>query len=249
MWSTPTPRAIATPTASARRTDACSTVVCPEGSFNYVRNSVKAVVDAYDGDVAFYRMPVEDPIADAWMSAFPDLFTAFDDMPEALRDHLRYPQDLFRVQTNMWARYQVSDPESLIIGTERWDVAQNPGRQVRVAAGTETTVGEDGLLVTREERVNPYYALMELPGEDEPSFVTLRSFVPFDENDDRRELEAFMVGETRPDGTSRLVSYEITSPDAPGPFSWPRRLHRTRRSRASSLCSTATARPSSSVIC
>ena len=187
------------------------------GSFNYVRNSVKAVVDAYDGDVAFYRMPVEDPLADAWMSAFPDLFTSFDDMPEALRDHLRYPQDLFRVQTNMWARYQVSDPESLIIGTERWDVAQNPGRQVRVAAGTETTVGEDGLLVTREERVNPYYALMELPGEDEPSFVTLRSFVPFDENDDRRELEAFMVGETRPDGTSRLVSYEITSPDAPGP--------------------------------
>ena len=58
---------------------------------------------------------------------------------------------------------------------------------------------------------------MELPGEDEPSFVTLRSFVPFDENDDRRELEAFMIGETRPDGTSRLVSYEITSPDAPGP--------------------------------
>ena len=138
-------------------------------------------------------------------------------LPEALRGHLRYPQDLFRVQTNMWARYQVSDPESLIIGTERWDVAQNPGRQVRVAAGTETTVGEDGLLVTREERVNPYYALMELPGEDEPSFVTLRSFVPYDENDDRRELEAFMVGETRPDGTSRLVSYEITSPDAPGP--------------------------------
>ena len=186
-------------------------------SFNYVRNSVKAVVDAYDGDVSFYRMPIEDPLADAWMSAFPDLFTDFDDMPAELRDHLRYPTDLFRVQTNMWARYQVSDPQSLIIGTERWDVAQNPGRQVRVAAGTETTIGEDGLLVTREERVDPYYALMELPGEDEASFVTLRSFVPFDENDDRRELEAFMVGETKADGTSRLVSYEITSPNAPGP--------------------------------
>lgn len=186
-------------------------------SFNYVRNSVKAVVDAYDGDVSFYRMSIEDPLADAWMSAFPDLFTDFDDMPAELRDHLRYPTDLFRVQTNMWARYQVSDPQSLIIGTERWDVAQNPGRQVRVAAGTETTIGEDGLLVTREERVDPYYALMELPGEDEASFVTLRSFVPFDENDDRRELEAFMVGETKADGTSRLVSYEITSPNAPGP--------------------------------
>jgi len=186
-------------------------------NFNYVRNSVKAVVDAYDGEVTFYRMPIEDPLVDAWQSAFPDLFTAFDDMPDDLRDHLRYPQDLFRVQTNMWARYQVSDPESLIIGTERWDVAQSPGREVRVASNTETTVDEDGFLVTREERIDPYYTLMELPGEDQPSWVTLRSFVPFDENDDRRELEAFMVGETRSDGTSRLVSYEITSPDAPGP--------------------------------
>ena len=108
----------------------------------------------------------------------------------------------------MWARYQVNDPESLILGTERWDVAQSPGREVRVAANTETTIDEDGFITTREERIDPYYALMDLPGEDAPSFVTLRSFVPFDENDDRRELEVFMVGETRNDGTSRLVSYE-----------------------------------------
>ena len=187
------------------------------GNYNYVRNSVKAVVDAYDGTVTFYRLPVDDPIVDAWQSAFPDLFTEFEEMPEELREHLRYPQDLFRVQTNMWARYQVSDPESLVLGTERWDVAQSPGRQVRVAADREITVDEDGIISDREERVDPYYALLNLPGEDEPSFVTLRSFVPFDEDDDRRELEAFMAGETRADGTSRLVSYEITSPDAPGP--------------------------------
>ena len=162
-------------------------------------------------------LPVDDPIVDAWQSAFPDLFTAFDEMPDELRDNLRYPQDLFRVQTNMWARYQVSDPESLVLGTERWDVAQSPGRQVRVAADREITVDEDGFITDREERVDPYYALLNLPGESEPSFVTIRSFVPFDENDDRRELEAFMVGETRTDGTSRLVSYEITSPDAGGP--------------------------------
>jgi len=187
-------------------------------SFNYVRNSVKAVVDAYDGDVHFYRMPIEDPIADAWASAFPDLFTPFADMPEALREHLRYPQDLFRVQTNMWARYQVSNPQSLIIGTERWDVAQNPGREVIVASGRVNTIDENtGLLVSREERIDPYYTLLRLPGEDDLSFVTIRSFVPFDENDDRRELEAFIVAETRPDGTSRMVSYEITSPNAPGP--------------------------------
>jgi uncharacterized membrane protein (UPF0182 family) len=185
-------------------------------SFNYVRNSVKAVVDAYDGDVTFYVMPVDDPIIEAWRGAFPDLFVDFDQMPDELRDHLRYPQDLFRVQTNMWARYQISDPESLVIGTERWAVAQNPGREVRVGA-SEDVIDEAGLVTSREERIDPYYTLLELPGEDQASFVSLRSFVPFDENDDRRELEAFMVAETRSDGTMRLVSYEITSPDAPGP--------------------------------
>ncbi len=187
-------------------------------SFNYVRNSVKAVVDAYDGDVSFYVMPVEDPIVEAWQQAFPDLFSPFDEMPLELRDNLRYPQDLFRVQTNMWASYQISNPQSLVIGTERWAVAQNPGR--RVIAGTTSEIVTDadtGLVTKREERIDPYYALMRLPGEEEPSYVTLRSFVPFDENDDRRELEAFMVGETRADGTSRLVTYEVTSPDAPGP--------------------------------
>lgn len=186
--------------------------------FNYVRNSVKAVVDAYDGDVTFYVMPVDDPVIEAWRSAFPDLFTDFDEMPEGLRDNLRYPQDLFRIQTNMWARYQVDNPVSLIVGSEDWAVAQNPGRQVIAGSTSETITDEDtGLSTSRERRVDPYYTLLELPGEDELSFVTLRSFVPFDENDNRRELEAFMIGETKPDGTSRLVSYEITSADAPGP--------------------------------
>ncbi len=185
-------------------------------SFNYVRNSVKAVVDAYDGDVTFYVMPVDDPIIGAWQGAFPDLFTDFDEVPDELRDHLRYPQDIFRVQTNMWARYQISDPESLVIGTERWAVAQNPGREVRVGS-SEDVIDETGLVTSREERIDPYYTLLELPGEDQASYVSLRSFVPFDENDDRRELEAFMVAETRADGTTRLVTYEITSPDAPGP--------------------------------
>ncbi len=188
------------------------------GSFNYVSNSVKAVVDAYDGTVALYVMPVDDPIIDAWRSAFPKLFTDFAEMPDEIKNHLRYPQDLFRVQTNMWATYQLSDPTAFIIGTGRWAVAQDPGRTVRAGGSAETTVDADtGVVTTREARIDPYYTLLELPGEDETSFVTLRTFVPFDENDDRRELEAFVAGETRPDGTSRLVSYEVTGSQAPGP--------------------------------
>ena len=185
--------------------------------FNYVRNSVKAVVDAYDGDVAFYVMPIEDPIIEAWRSAFPSLFSDFSEMPDELKEHLRYPQDLFRVQTNMYSTYQIENPVSLLVGTERWAVAQDPGRSVEAGGTVESSTDEQGLVSFREQRVSPYYTLLQLPGEDDPSFVTLRSFVPFDENDDRKELEAFMVGETRSDGSSRLVTYELTNSAAPGP--------------------------------
>ena len=184
---------------------------------NYIRNSVKAVVDSYDGGVTLYVMPVQDPIVAAWQSAFPDLFTDFSEMPEELRDHLRFPTDLFTVQTNMWAAYQVSEPVALIIGTERWAVAQDPGRSVLAGGTAEAVVGDRGLLTRRERRVPAYYSLIQLPGEEEASFVILRSFVPTSADDSRKELTGFMVGETRPDGTSRLVSYEMSHLLAPGP--------------------------------
>ena len=184
---------------------------------NYIRNSVKVVVDSYDGDVTLYVMPVQDPIIAAWQSAFPDLFTDFSEMPDELRDHLRFPTDLFTVQTNMWAAYQVSEPVALIIGTERWAVAQDPGRSVLAGGTAEAVVGDTGLLTRRERRVPAYYSLVQLPGEDEASFVVLRSFVPTSDDDSRKELTAFMVGETRADGTSRLVSYEMSNLLAPGP--------------------------------
>ena len=186
-------------------------------SFNYVRNSVKAVVDSYDGTVTFYVMPIDDPIIRAWRGAFPELFTDFDRMPAELRDHLRYPQDFFRVQTNMFARYQVVDPEALIIGTEAWAVAQDPGRTVQAGGTSEDRTDEFGVVTSREVRVDPYYTLLQLPGDEELSFVTLRTFVPFAEDDERKELEAFMVGETKPDGSSRLIGYEMNSASAPGP--------------------------------
>ncbi len=184
---------------------------------NYIRNSVKAVVDAYDGDVTLYVMPVDDPIIEAWRGAFSDLFTDFAEMPEGLRSHLRFPTDLFTVQTNMWSSYHVSEPEALIIGTERWAVAQDPGRSVAAGGTAESVVGETGVITRRERRVPAYYSLIELPGEQEASFVALRSFVPISDDDSRKELTGFMVAETRSDGTSRLVSYEMSNLLAPGP--------------------------------
>ena len=79
------------------------------GRFNYVRNSVKAVVDAYDGSVTFYVVDPTDPLIRSYQKAFPSLFTDGSKISDALRAHLRYPEDLFRVQTNMWGRYHIED--------------------------------------------------------------------------------------------------------------------------------------------
>ena len=192
---------------------------------------MKAVVDAYDGEVTFYRMPIEDPLVDAWQSAFSDLFTALDDMPDDLRDHLRYPK-IFRVQTNMWARYQVSDPESLIsVRSGGMSLKPRPRFGWRP---TETTVDEDGF---RHSRGTDRPVLHpDEPGRGSAELGDPSQLRAVRRNDDRRELEAFMVGETRSDGTSRLVSYEITSPMHRVRCWWRRQSLRTRRSPANFRC-------------
>ncbi|MEZ5180191.1 MAG: UPF0182 family protein, partial [Acidimicrobiales bacterium] len=96
-------------------------------SFNYARNSVKAVVDAYDGTVELYVMDTGDPIIRAYQKAFPDLFTPVSEAPEGLAEHFRYPEDLFRVQTQMWSRYHVSNPDTFYNGNDAWTVPQEPG--------------------------------------------------------------------------------------------------------------------------
>ena len=142
-------------------------------TFNYVRNSVKAVVDAYDGTVDFYVMPVDDPIIDAYRDAFPGLFKDFEEMPEDLQAHLRYPEDLFRIQTNSWAKYHVTEADSFYQGNDFWDVALDPGTGAATAERrrrrrTTTTTTEDSTPASRTDRIDPYYLFTKLPGADAP---------------------------------------------------------------------------------
>ena len=134
---------------------------------------MKVVVDAYDGTVDFYVMPVDDPIIDAYRDAFPGLFKDFEEMPEDLRSHLRYPEDLFRIQTTSWAKYHVTEADSFYQGNDFWDVARDPGTGTasRIAAGgssTTTTTTEDSTPASREDRIEPYYLFTKLPGADKP---------------------------------------------------------------------------------
>ncbi|MGQ0830966.1 MAG: UPF0182 family membrane protein [Microthrixaceae bacterium] len=184
------------------------------GNFNYARNSVKAVVDAYDGRVDFYVMPVKDPIIAAYRKAFPELFTDFAEMPLDLQDHLRYPEDLFRVQTNMWSRYHIDDPDSFYTGNDFWDVARDPGT-AGAGTGTQTTDSQGNVIATRDARIDPYYLFTQLPGSDKPEFILLRPFVPTSRGDDNQLLTAFMVGRSERDTYGKLQVFVMPRDNLP----------------------------------
>ena len=203
-------------------------------TFNYVRNSVKAVVDAYDGSVTLYLVDPNDPIAVAWSKAYPDLFSGAEDVPDELREHFRYPEDLFRVQTNLYGRYQFDDADQFFNRDAAWSVAQAPPVEPEGANNPtdDTTTSDGGASTDRAtqadtgdvaeanvERFEPYYTLFHAPGESgvEPTFSLLRPFVPFSSDDTRKELRGFMVVSSEPDSYGELVVYELSEPLPPGP--------------------------------
>ena len=187
-------------------------------TFNYVRNSVKAVVDAYDGTVDFYVMPVEDPIIEAYRDTFPRLFTDFEEMPEDLKAHLRYPEDLFRIQSNSWARYHVSEADSFYQGNDFWDVALDPGTggtRGGTAPSTTSTTTADSTPASRTGRIDPYYLFTKLPGATAPEFVLLRPFVPVRANDDSQLMTAFMVAKSDGESYGQLEVFTMPRSSLP----------------------------------
>jgi uncharacterized membrane protein (UPF0182 family) len=185
-------------------------------TFNYVRNSVKATVDAYDGTVTFYIVDPTDPIVTAWQKAFPSLFTARDQIPVELEAHFRYPEDLFRVQTNMYARYHVNDPQQFFQRDQFWSVAQEPPQTVDPGASQVTTSSTNNGITTtttRATRFSPYYTLLNLPGQAEPEFSLVRPFVPFSETDERKNLIAIMSVSSDPTSYGKLRVLSIKSPE------------------------------------
>ena len=193
--------------------------------FNYVRNSIKVVVDAYNGTVDFYIIDEVDPIAKVWQAAFPGMFKNSDQMPTGLDAHLRYPEELFRVQTAAYSKYRVESPEAFFGRTGAWSVAQAPiarprgGTVVAIDAtdGDTAAAQADLAIESSAERFVPYYSMLRSPGETEASFKLLRPFVPFSTDDSKRDLQAFMTASSDPQDYGALVAYEVTTPED-GPF-------------------------------
>lgn len=147
-----------------------------EGIGNYMRNSVKTVVDTYNGTVDFYVADADDPVVKAYASGFPGLFKPMEAMPDALRTHVRYPQDFFKVQAQMYATYHMQDPQ---VFYNKEDLLSIPIR----------TVEEE------ERQMEPYYTIMRLPGEANEEFVLLLPFTP----NNRDNMRAWLAA--RSDGT------------------------------------------------
>ncbi len=141
-----------------------------EGRFNYIRNSVKAVVDAYDGSVDFYVFEPDDPLVRTYGAIFPGLFKPREEMPESLRAHVRVPLDLFTVQTQMLLQYHMQDPVVFYNKEDQWDVP------------VQTSFG-------RSESLRPYYIVARLPGEEKEEFLLIQPFTP----DNRHNLVGWMA--------------------------------------------------------
>jgi uncharacterized membrane protein (UPF0182 family) len=132
---------------------------------NYVRNSVKVVIDAYEGTADFYVIDPTDPIIKAYEATFPSLFKPIDAMPAGLRAHLRVPVDLFDVQVGIYATYHITDPRVFFAREDVWDIPTVP-----IAPGSPPTP------------VQPYYVLFRLPGQSTPEFLLIMPFTPRNKN-------------------------------------------------------------------
>lgn len=194
-------------------------------SFNYVRNSVKAVVNAYSGDVTFYIVDSVDPIAKAWQAAFPKLFRPISEVDPELSAHFRYPEDLFRVQSNIYGKYQFDDATLFFNRDAAWSVAQAPPNApesssgVGVAATGIGAVDSATVLDANVLRFSPYYTIFHAPGavDKKGTFAMLRPFVPFSSDDSRKELRSIMVVSSDPATYGKITVFDLATPLPPGP--------------------------------
>jgi uncharacterized membrane protein (UPF0182 family) len=129
------------------------------GGLNYIRNSVKVVIDAHHGTTTFYLADPTDPIAASYTRIFPGMFVPIADMPASLRAHVRYPEDIFAIQSSVYATYHMTEPAVFYNREDQWEVP------------IIDDAGDAGPM-------QPYYTIMQLPGEAEPEFIQMLPFTP-----------------------------------------------------------------------
>ncbi len=153
---------------------------------NYVRNSVKVVTDAYDGSITFYLIDPEDAVANTYAAIFPALFTPIEKMPQSLREHLRYPVDLFKIQVSVYQTYHMQDPRVFYNKEDLWTIP------------VET-------YADAERNVEPYYVIMRLPGEKQEEFVLMLPFTPTQKDN----MITWLAARSDGDKYGKLIAYNF----------------------------------------
>jgi uncharacterized protein len=170
-----------------------------EGQANYIRNSVKAVVDAYDGTVTMYAYDEQDPLLKAWGKAFPGLFKSKAEIGDELEAHLRYPEDLFAVQADRYKSYHIANARDFYSKQDFWDLPEDRSGEVRQQQNTPALVPGGGT-----ERARPYYLLSKLPGEETEDFIVVQTFTP----NNKANLVSYLAAKPGADGP-KIVSYSL----------------------------------------
>ena len=168
-------------------------------NFNYLRNSVKAVINAYDGTIDFYVVDSQDPIIQSYVDIFPDLFSPEEEMSNELLDHIRYPEDLFTIQSDMYRDYHMTDPKVFYADEDPWVIPSDSSTTPRVATlrGEFTEIGFKPML--------PYYLLMSLPGETDLSYLIFQPFNP----ENRPNMQSFLVADADPENYGQLIDFRL----------------------------------------
>ncbi|MBE9580285.1 MAG: UPF0182 family protein, partial [Proteobacteria bacterium] len=155
-------------------------------ALNYIRNSVKVTIDAYNGDVAFYIIDEKDPIVKTYSSIFPDLFKPFNEMPADLKKHIRYPRDLFDIQADTYTKYHMEDVQVFYNQEDLW---QTP----------------DELYGDSRQEMQPYYIIMKLPEEEKEEFLLMIPFTPSKKDN----MIAWLAARSDLPGYGNLLVYKL----------------------------------------
>ena len=152
------------------------------GGINYIRNSVKVVIDAYNGTTTFYLAEPDDPLAATLGKIFPDLLQPLEAMPDALKSHLRYPEGIFTLQTTVYSTYHMKNPSVFYNKEDQWEVP-----------------------VIDNEQMEPYYTIMRLPGEERAEFIQMLPFTPLGKNN----LAAWMVARSDGENYGKMLVFQF----------------------------------------
>jgi len=168
-----------------------------EEGFNYIRNSVKAVVDAFSGEVSIYVMDPDDPLLQMYRRAFPSLFLDFDQMPAELQAHIRYPNGIFSAQADIYLRYHVTDAQVFFNQADQWAIPQ------------------DSRFGNRGVEVHPSYLILQMPGGDSEEFVLMLPFSPAGE---KKNLVGWLTAQNDGNNYGKLKAFTVPSdPQVQGP--------------------------------